>query len=153
MKKTERQQLIVEIVRAERIATQGDVRDALASRGVECDQGTVSRDIRELGLVKAVADDGESYYASVADVVPPSRRGLSASVLKALVRGVVASGNLIVVQCGPGNASAVGEALDRFGLPEIIGTVAGDDTLLVVVREGVSGKKTAEKLAKEIGIT
>jgi transcriptional regulator of arginine metabolism len=67
-------------------------------------------------------------------------------------RSAIASGNLVVVRCGPGNASAVGEALDHLNIAEIIGTVAGDDTLLAVVREGASGKRVAEKLLKEIGL-
>src|SRR3954449_287414 len=70
VRKTDRQSLIVEIVRGRKVATQTELRDALKERGVECDQGTVSRDIRELGLVKAAAEDGEYYYSVIADVSP-----------------------------------------------------------------------------------
>jgi len=151
IRKAERQQRIVEIVREQQVATQAGLRDALASRGVECDQGTVSRDIRELGLVKAAGDDGGYYYA-VIDDVSPTVRVSRLSVLRQMVRSATASGNLIVVKCGPGNASAVGEALDHLSITDIIGTVAGDDTLLAVVREGPSAKRVAEKLLKEIGL-
>jgi len=151
IRKAERQQRIVEIVREQQIATQAGLRDALAAGGVECDQGTVSRDIRELGLVKAAGDDGGYYYA-VIDDVSPNVRVSRISVLRQMVRSATASGNLVVVRCGPGNASAVGEALDHLNIAEIIGTVAGDDTLLAVVREGASGKRTAEKFLKEIGL-
>lgn len=143
--------MIVEIVRQQQIATQSGLRDALAARGVECDQGTVSRDIRELGLVKAAGDDGNYYYAAIDDV-SPAVRTTRVSVLRQMVRDAIPSGNLIVIKCGPGNASAVGEAMDHLGLTEIVGTVAGDDTLLAVVREGASAKRIAEKFMKEIGL-
>jgi len=150
VRKSDRQSLVVEIVRGRKVATQTELRDALKERGVECDQGTVSRDIRELGLVKAAAEDGEYYY-SVIDDVSPAVRVSRVAVLKQMVRAIEPSGNLLVFRCGPGNAPAVGEALDHLRVTEIIGTVAGDDTLLAVVREGVSAKKTAEKILKEIG--
>jgi transcriptional regulator of arginine metabolism len=151
MRKAERQAAIVEIVREQQIATQAELRDALAARGVECDQGTVSRDIRELGLVKAASDDGGYYYATI-DAVSPAVRPSRISVLRQMVKASIPSGNLIVVKCGPGNAPAVGEAFDHLGIAEIIGTVAGDDTLLAVVREGTSASAVADKLMKEIGL-
>lgn len=150
-RKAERQTAIVEIVREQQIATQTELRDALAERGLECDQGTVSRDIRELGLVKAAGEDGDYYYA-VIDDVSPAVRTTRVSVLRQLVRAAIPSGNLVVVRCGPGNAPAVGEALDHLGIHEIIGTVAGDDTLLAVVAEGASAAMVAETLMKEIGV-
>src|SRR5689334_12116662 len=122
-RKAERQAAVIEIVHEQQIATQAELRDALAERGVECDQGTVSRDIRELGLVKAAGDDGGYYYA-VLDDVSPSVRVSRLSVLKQMVRTAIPSGNIIVVKCGPGNAPSVGEAFDHLGLTDIIGTVA-----------------------------
>jgi transcriptional regulator of arginine metabolism len=151
MQKRERQQSIVEIIRSQQVATQSELRDALKARGVACDQGTVSRDIRELGLVKAASDDGNYYYALIDDV-SPAVRTTRVSVLKQMVRSATASGNLIVIRCGPGNAPAVGEAIDHLGFSDVIGTVAGDDTLLVVVREGASAKRVADKFMKEIGL-
>jgi transcriptional regulator of arginine metabolism len=151
MQKRERQDAIVEIVRSHQVATQAELRDALAGRGIECDQGTVSRDIRELGLVKAAGDDGEYYYA-VVDDVQHAVRTTRISVLRQMVRAVVPSGNLIVFKCGPGNAPAVGEAIDHIRVTEIVGTVAGDDTLLAVVREGASARRVADKISKEIGL-
>lgn len=148
-RKTERQNTIVEIIRSQMISTQLELCEALRERGVEADQGTVSRDIRELGLVKAAGDEGGYHYALIDDV-SPTVRTTRLSVLKQLVREAIPSGNLVVVKCGPGNASAVGEALDHLRVREIIGTVAGDDTLLAVVAEGASAKKVAEKLLREI---
>lgn len=141
---------MVEIVRNQQIATQAELRDALGERGLECDQGTVSRDIRELGLVKTVAPDGGSYYAVLGDV-SPTVRVTRLSVLKQMIKEAIPSGNLIVVKCGPGNAASVGEALDHLRIADIIGSVAGDDTLLAVVRDGVSAHAAADQLLKEIG--
>ena len=152
MRKADRQNVIVEIIRERRIATQAELRDALRARGVDCDQGTLSRDVREMGLVKAAAEDGDYYYALIDDVSPMVRTS-RLFVLKQMIRTVTASGNILVVKCGPGNGSAVGEALDHLNFQDIIGTVAGDDTLLAVVREGVSGRKAAQKLMKEIGLS
>ncbi len=151
VRKSDRQAAIVDIVRTEQIATQSGLRDALAGRGIECDQGTVSRDIRELGLVKAAGDDGGYYYAAIDDVSPVVRTS-RISVLRQMVKAVVASQPVVVIRCGPGNAPAVGEALDHLGLADIIGTVAGDDTLMAVVREGASANDTANEILKEIGL-
>ena len=149
-KKHERQNAILEIVRHQQVATQAELRDALAARGVECDQGTVSRDIRELGLVKAAGGDGDYHYAAIDDV-SPTVRGSRLSVLKQMIKAAVPSGNLIVIKCGPGNAASVGEALDHLSFGDIIGSVAGDDTLFAAVREGASARRIADKLMKEIG--
>lgn len=134
------------------MATQSDLRSALADRGIDCDQGTVSRDIRELGLVKAAGEDGHYYYAVLDDVSPIVRTSRLA-VMKQMVKTIVTSGNMMVIKCGPGNAPAVGDAIDHLGFSDIIGTVAGDDTLFAVVREGVAAKRVAEKLLKELGLT
>lgn len=145
-----RQSAILEIVRQGRVSTQSDLRSALHDRGIECDQGTVSRDIRELGLVKAATDDGNYVYAVLEDVSPVVRT-TRLSVLKQMIRSVASSANIIVITCGPGNAPAVGEAMDHLGVANILGTVAGDDTLFAVVAEGTSAADTAATIRKEIG--
>ena len=150
-RKQARQSAILEVIRRGKVSTQSDLRAALIDRGVECDQGTVSRDIRELGIVKTATDDG-SYIYAVLEEVSPIVRTTRLSVLKQMVRSVVASGNLIVIKCGPGNAPAVGDAMDHLGLSNLIGTVAGDDTLFAVVAEGASTAETLAQLKKEIGL-
>ncbi len=151
-RKQARQSAILEIIRRGKVSTQSDLRAALVDRGIECDQGTVSRDIRELGIVKAATDDG-SYIYAVLDEVSPIVRTTRLSVLKQMIRTVVSSGNLIVIKCGPGNAPAVGDALDHLSLPNLIGTVAGDDTLFAVVAEGANTADTVAHLKKEISLT
>ena len=143
--KTERQKAILDVIAEKAVATQSELKELLKARGIEADQATLSRDIRELGLVKA-SDDGAHYrYAPVEAVSPPARMK-AATILARLVRKIDSSGNLLVVKTDPGEASPVGLALDRMGWSEVVGTVAGDDTLLVVVKEGVPAKKLAKRI-------
>jgi transcriptional regulator of arginine metabolism len=143
--KSERQRAILDVIARGAVATQIELRDLLRARGFEADQATISRDIRELGLVK-VSDDGlHPRYAPVEAVSPPLQ-GRASAVVARLVRKVEWSGNLVVVKTDPGEANPVGIAFDRLAWPEVVGTVAGDDTLLVVVREGTPARRLARKI-------
>jgi transcriptional regulator of arginine metabolism len=143
--KSDRQNAILDVIAKHSVATQSELKDRLRQRGIEADQATLSRDIRELGLVKA-SDDGAHYrYSPVESVSPPGHLKAS-SILARLVRKIECSGNLLVLKTDPGEASPVGLALDRMGWEEVVGTVAGDDTLLVVAREGVPARKLAKKI-------
>ena len=105
---------------------------------------------RSADVVKAAGEDGAYYYALIDDVSPTVRTS-RVSILRQVVRSLESSGNLIVIQCGPGNASPAAEAIDHLGFRDIIGTIAGDNTVLAVVREGVDAKQVVEKFRKEIG--
>ena len=143
--KVERQKAILDVIARQAVATQSELKELLKERGIEADQATLSRDIRELGLVKA-SDDGAHYrYAPVEAVTPPAGTK-AATTLARLVRKIDCSGNLLVVKSDPGEASPIGLALDRMGWAEVVGTVAGDDTLLVVVKEGVPARKLAKRI-------
>jgi transcriptional regulator of arginine metabolism len=143
--KEERQEAILEVIAAGAISTQARLKKLLRALGFEADQATLSRDIRELGLVK-VSDDGvHSRYAPMEAMAPPGHMKPGAIVAR-LVRRVDWSGNLLVLKTDPGEASPVGIALDRLGWPEVVGTVAGDDTLLVVLREGASARRLGRKI-------
>ena len=143
--KVERQKAILDVVGTRAVSTQQELKELLKARGIDVDQGTISRDIKELGIVK-VSDDGAHYkYAPVEAVAPATHQRPSAIVAR-LVKKVDWSGNLLVVKTDLGEASPVSLAIDRLGWPEVLGTVAGDDTLLVVVREGVSARKVAKKI-------
>ena len=143
--KTERQRALLDVIARNAVATQAQIKGLLRARGVEADQATLSRDIKELGLVKVSEDGVHSRYAPVESVAPPVHMKASA-ILARLVRKIECSGNLLVVKTDPGEASPVGLALDRMSWPEIAGTVAGDDTLLVVVREGIPARRLAKKI-------
>lgn len=143
--KADRQNAILDVIAKHAVATQAELKDRLKERGIEADQATLSRDIRELGVVKASEDGAHYRYAPVEAVAPPVHLKASA-ILARLVRKIECSGNLLVVKTDPGEASPVGLALDRMGWAEVAGTVAGDDTLLVVAREGTPARKLAKKI-------
>lgn len=131
MKKS-RQEKILAIIQEQDIGTQDGLAEALHEAGFRVTQATVSRDIKELGLVKVPGQSGFSRYA-----VPPVHYR-SGDRLKRLFRDAVVamdcSENLIVIKTQPGEAQGVASAVDQSQWPEVIGTVAGDDTILVVVK-------------------
>lgn len=133
--KRARQREILEVVVEDVIRTQDELVECLAQRGVEVTQSTVSRDIRELGLVRVPQPQGGFRYA------PPNRvrghdRERQIGMLREFVRVVDGSGTTAVIKTGAGNAHPVGLALDRLELDSVVGTVAGDDTIFVLLREG-----------------
>lgn len=143
--KVDRQKTILDLVGTRAVSTQQELKELLKARGFDVDQGTVSRDIKELGIVK-VSNDGAHYTYSPAEAVAPPAAHKPAAIVARLVKKVEGSGNLLVVKTDLGEASPVSLAIDRLGWPEVVGTVAGDDTLLVVIREGVSARKVAKRL-------
>ncbi len=139
--KGERHAAIREIVELKRIHTQEELVSELQKLGYEVTQATISRDISELGLLKVRMGDGTSIYALpegkfIGDETEHLRR-----MLEDFVVSLNRSGNLIVVKTTPGTAQGVASALDGVRWEEVLGTVAGDDTILVVThnsREGAS---------------
>jgi transcriptional regulator of arginine metabolism len=129
-----RQKKIAELVRSRSIETQEDLATALRDAGFSVTQATVSRDIKDMGLIKVTGEKNSSYY------VLPGRDVLrySEDRMKRLFAGSVqsidSSENLIIIKTLPGEAQGVASAIDHSGWPEIIGTVAGDDTIMVVVK-------------------
>ena len=143
--KAERQKVILDVIGTRAVATQAELKDLLKSRGFTADQATLSRDIKELGLVK-VSDDGVHYRYAPVEAVSRPLQPRPAAILARMVRKVNWSGNLLVLKTAPGEANPVGLALDHLNWPDVVGTVAGDDTLLVVVKEGVSARRLAKKI-------
>ncbi len=143
--KAERQKAILDVIAKQAVSTQAELKDLLKERGIEADQATLSRDIRELGLIKA-SDDGAHYRYSPVEAVAPPIHTKASAILARLVRKIECSGNLLVIKTDPGEASPIGLALDRMGWSEVVGTVAGDDTLLVVVKEGAPARKLAKRI-------
>jgi transcriptional regulator of arginine metabolism len=135
----QRRRLVRELVADNAVESQGELVALLARAGVPATQATVSRDLEELGISKVRGADGRSAYAV------PEAGGL-AQLLRQFVVAIDASGNLAVVRTPPGAAAAVGSAIDGAGLPGVLATVQGDDTLLVVAREGVAGRDVADRL-------
>jgi transcriptional regulator of arginine metabolism len=143
-----RQARIVAILSSSSISSQGELAARLADEGIEVTQATLSRDLEELGAVKLRgADGGVGVYVVPEDGSPV--RGVSGGtdrmsrLLGELLVSTDASGNLAVLRTPPGAAHYLASAIDRAALPEVVGTVAGDDTILVVAREPMTGAELA----------
>jgi transcriptional regulator of arginine metabolism len=153
MTKHQRQHLITKLLETKVVGSQTDLVDMLAGEGVEATQTTVSRDLEELGAVKVRLPGGDTAYA-LPDL--PSQQVAPEDHLRRVLGEWVVeldwSGNLIVLRTPPGSAHVVGSALDRSGFPGVIGTVAGDDTVLVVASEATGGAGVAKHLAAVSGI-
>ena len=153
MTKTQRQHKIARLLESHAVTSQSQLVELLGGEGVVATQATVSRDLEELGAVKVRVPGGETVYA-----IPelPKERVAPEDHLRRVLGDwaveVSSSGNLVVLRTPPGSAHVVASALDRAGLPDIVGTVAGDDTLIVVAAEQVGGAKVAKRLAALAGI-
>jgi len=151
--KPQRQHRIQRLLEEHAVSTQEQLVDLLAVDGVVATQATVSRDLEDLGAIKVRVPGGETVYAVPAmpkDAVAPEdhlRRVCSEWVVE-----VSHSHNLVVLRTPPGSAHVVGSALDRAGLPDVLGTVAGDDTLLLVVAERTTGKAVAKQISHLAGL-
>ena len=147
--KAARQRALAALLRERNVESQVLMLEHLKREGFEATQATVSRDLEDLGAVKVRGDDGRLVYALPVEPPQPAvredeiRRVLGQSLLSA-----VAAGNLVVVRTPPGHANLVAATLDRAGLPGVAGTVAGDDTVLVVCADRVPGKSMARRLTE-----
>ncbi|MGH3681453.1 MAG: arginine repressor [Natronosporangium sp.] len=157
--KTARHARIVELVRTRPVRSQTELVTLLAAAGAQVTQATLSRDLEELGAMKVRGADGAAVYLIPEDGAPVLRPAGNATglgtthpptrlvrLLRELLTGADASGNLAVLRTPPGAAQFLASALDRSGLPEVVGTIAGDDTVLVVAREAVGGAGLADLL-------
>ena len=149
--KPERHRLIESVVSRKRVGTQFELLDALAGAGCVVTQATVSRDIRELGLEKIHDPLGRPRYVLPNVVRRTDPIELLNSILGQFGRTVTAAGNIVVLQSELGSAPAIARALDRLEHPKIVGTLAGDDTCLVITAGPADAKKVARELAAAIG--
>jgi transcriptional regulator of arginine metabolism len=151
--KAQRQHRIAGLLQARAVSNQAQLVELLLADGVEATQTTVSRDLEELGAVKVRIPGGDSAYAlpelPTQQIAPVDhlRRVLGEWVVE-----VSCSGNLVLLRTPPDSAHVVGSALDRSGRPDVLGTVAGDDTVLVVVDEREGGRAVADALARIAGL-
>jgi transcriptional regulator of arginine metabolism len=147
--KTQRHAAILKIVRQQDVASQEQLRALLRDEGFHVTQATLSRDIRELRLGKVAAADGASRYAPPADAGSAVRPHLD-KLLPTMLVSVDGVGPLVVVKTPAGGAQALGIALDGAGWPEVIGTVAGDDAVLVITRSD-RGRRAVQARLSELG--
>jgi transcriptional regulator of arginine metabolism len=150
--KVARQSLIIEAIRNHAISSQSELSGRLAAAGVEVTQATLSRDLEELGAIKVRGGDGgPAKYLIPEDGAPRMVEGGTERLrrlLGDLLLSVSASANLVVLRTPPGAAQFLASAIDRASLTDIIGTIAGDDTILLVSREGVTGATIAARLTE-----
>lgn len=145
--KTKRQSRILEIIQSRRIETQDELIVALQESGFPVTQATVSRDIKELRLIKTLDNTGAYCYA----VATPEKAQISSrfhSIFQDSVRSVDFAGNLVVVKCIAGMANAACAAMDSMHWDTVIGTLAGDDTFVCITKTQENAIGLVEELKK-----
>jgi len=148
MRKRDRQQLIESLIGQKRLSTQADLQAALKQAGCEVTQATVSRDMREMGVQKGTDREGRVSY-----ILPPTRvrrdpQETLARVLGSFGATAKAAQNLVVVRSEPGTAPTVALAIDGLERDDIIGTIAGDDTVLLVLGDAAAARNIVKFLSE-----
>jgi transcriptional regulator of arginine metabolism len=151
--KAERQRLIASVVSRRRIGSQLELADALSRAGCSVTQATISRDIRELRLEKTNDALGRPRYVLPGGDRHADPRSVLDSLLLQFGRSVVAAQNIVVVQAEIGSAPAIARALDRLEHPQVVGTLAGDDTCLVIAHDERRARALARELSASIDRT
>ncbi len=148
--KTQRHALILRLIQRHRVRSQEQLRDLLTAEGTEVTQATLSRDLRDLRLAKVADPSGGAHYAAPSGHVgpfPPVEQ-----LAPTLVLSMEGVGPLLVVRTPPGSAEALGGALDYGAWEEVLGTIAGDDTLLVIARSEEGRMNVARRLGEMVGL-
>ena len=143
--KTRRQAIVLELIAGEQIHSQEQLRTRLKARGYDVTQATLSRDIRDLGLVKR-SSDGAYQQQGAEPLVPPNAGVALQKAMAEYASGVACVQQLIVVRTGPGLAQPLALAIDRAKLDEVVGTLAGDDTILVISQDARHARALAKQL-------
>jgi len=140
-----RQTKILELIRTNRVESQGMLAELLEKEGCGVAQATLSRDIRELGLVKV-----RSRYQVSGEAPPPPQNETVRRAFAQFVTGTDAAGNIVMIRTSSGNAHSICVIVDTVGWPEVLGTIAGDDTIFILVRDQNYGKKLLGKIRELI---
>jgi transcriptional regulator of arginine metabolism len=145
--KAKRHHAILQLVARERLASQEEIRTRLAQLGIDATQSTISRDVEELGLARVHDHDGLRY------VVPGSAAShgptlMLRHLLEEFALSYLRSDAGLVIRTPPGAAAALAEGIDRVALAEVAGTIAGDNTILILGREGVSARRIERALGR-----
>jgi transcriptional regulator of arginine metabolism len=145
--KAHRQATIRELVEREAITSQEQLRTMLHARGIDATQATLSRDIRELGLVKRTSDGAYRSAAAANRDAAHAEPGLVRAVVEYL-RSQEVVGHMIVLKTDPGQAQTLAVAIDRVHVPDIAGTIAGDDTILVICRTPAGAAGVTDRFSR-----
>jgi transcriptional regulator of arginine metabolism len=137
--------MIMRLVQQQPLSTQAEVAEALRDHGIDAVQATVSRDIAQLGLVKVRNSEGRLVY-SVPGAADLRRLDELTSALRRYLGGMRTAGQLLVLDTPRGFAAALADAIDAASLPEVAGTIAGENTIFVAARDGFTGADLADEL-------
>jgi transcriptional regulator of arginine metabolism len=137
-----RQKAILDLVRAKEIASQEELLEGLLAKKIDVSQSTLSRDIQELGLAKS----GGVYTVMGAEAAKTSSDDTVRWTLREYLTDVAVAGNLVVLKTGPSHAMTLSRAIDETGWEEIVGSVAGDDTIFVAVRNEKEARRVADRI-------
>lgn len=150
MARTARQSKILEIISANAIDTQEELVLRLKAEGYSVTQATISRDIKELGLTKVLSEDGKYRYVQV-DGKEQKISGKIVNMFRESVISVLSAGNLIVIKTFAGSANAAAILIDKLAMDEILGCIAGDDTLLVIVSDESAVERIKAVISEVVG--
>jgi transcriptional regulator of arginine metabolism len=149
--KESRQRLIAELVEKEFISTQAEIAERLAARGIAVTQATISRDVNELRLVRLPAGNGQHHYRATPLAAQEDILGELAQRFKLFVRNLDRGENTLVIRTDEGHASGVAFILDKLEREEIVGTLAGQDTILVVARTNQDAIELLDEFEELLG--
>lgn len=146
MTRTHRLNRLAHMLSGQRFSNQEELARALGREGFEVTQATLSRDLRNLGVIKRRGPDGRPAYEMPGPAVEQLDHHRQMLDLRAFINEVRVAQNLVVVKTPPGHANAVGRAIDLQGIGEVVGTIAGDDTVLVVVADHAAARRFRKRL-------
>lgn len=151
--RTVRQALILDLLEQNQVSSQMQLSELLKQRGVDITQGTLSRDLDELGAKKIRPNGGRAFYAvgTSEDAASSTTAGTREKLRKMLADLLVSvdhSGNIAVLRTPPAGAPFLASFIDRVGMDEVVGTIAGDDTVFVLARDPMTGKELGEFLSQ-----
>lgn len=144
MNKNKRQSILLDVITKLEIDTQEEIKKALSDNGIEATQATISRDIKELGLVKTAGSVKKYKYSRMSDLNNGSQKMME--MFRVAIISVEQAQNLIVIKTITGNANAVAASIDAQRIAEVLGTIAGDDTVLVIAKNNVEATIVVDKL-------
>ena len=136
-----RQKAILDLVRSQEVASQEELLEGLLARKIEVSQSTLSRDIQELGLAKT-----GGVYTVMGSEPPRSSDETIRRTIREFLTDVALAQNIVVLKSGPGHASTLSRAVDEAGWEEVVGSLAGDDTVFVAVRSEKESRRVAERI-------
>jgi transcriptional regulator of arginine metabolism len=150
--KSYRQSAILEIVEGEAVTSQELLRERLRGRGIDATQATLSRDIRDLGLIKHPGDGAYRRPGAPVQTVPENPEAILRDAVEEYLRRHDTVEQLIVLRTDPGQAQSLAVTIDRLRIAEIVGTIAGDDTILVICRSAAHADSLSKRLDSLMGV-